>query len=342
MELDAPIRPGSSLKIVSVHASLGYDKTNGFIVTETCAVKETELQFVIEQRQTRTVVNSASVPSQFCGGTDAFCNSITDMPHNLVAAMHPARLSSYESEWRKGLGGNSALVTNSAVASLYVWQVALGSAWYETLSYVEAVIRNSVDIALRDWNKSRGKSEDWLNDAAIPLATLVEKATRDSKKRAEVAAKRRNPSHRRHKAPVIFDDMVSQLDFGSIVHLFPQTPPKKNGQRKTGFSGRENLWIHGLSKGFPNLGPDTLSAWEDQFPPDLPIEVQGGYAIGHALERLRRLRNRISHHEQTFEVEHLRRLEDARLLLDAISPDIAKDLEKLDRVRRALVMRPSA
>lgn len=71
---------------------------------------------------------------------------------------------------------------------------------------------------------------------------------------------------------------------------------------------------------------------------DLPREVKEGYAVGYALERLRRLRNRISHHEQTFEVEHLRRLEDASLLLDAVSPGAAQDLEKLDRVRRTLMM----
>lgn len=262
------------------------------------------------------------------------------MPHSLVGAMHPARLASYETEWRRGLVEASALVTDSAVVSLYVWQVALSSAWYETLAYVEAVVRNSVDMALRDWNMSRGKTENWLDDAAQPLSSLVKLSAKNAQYRAEQASIRRHPVHPRYKAPISLDDKVSQLDFGNIVHLFPLTVPEKNDKRSSGFNKHENLWIHGISKGFPNLGEETLVAWEGQYPVDLPREVKEGYAVGYALERLRRLRNRISHHEQTFEVEHLRRLEEASLLLDAVSPGAAQDLEKLDRVRRTLMMRP--
>lgn len=107
------------------------------------------------------------------------------MPHSLVGAMHPARLASYETEWRRGLVEASALVTDSAVVSLYVWQVALSSAWYETLAYVEAVVRNSVDMALRDWNMSRGKTENWLDDAAQPLSSLVKLSAKNAQYRAE-------------------------------------------------------------------------------------------------------------------------------------------------------------
>lgn len=265
---------------------------------------------------------------------------MTDMPRNLVAALNPARLSSYEIEWCRELGENSVEATSSAVTSLYVWQVALSSAWYETLAYVEAVIRNAVDLALREWNKSRGRSENWLDDAAMPLESLVAKASQEAQRRAEQALKRRSPSHPRYAQPVTFDDKVSQLDFGNIVYLFPQDPPTKRKQRGTGFNARENLWIHGLSHAFPNLGSVALKAWAGQYPDGVPEEVRKGYAAGFALERLRKLRNRVSHHEPTFQVKHLRRLEDANLLLDGIDLEIAEDLEKLDRVRRALVMRP--
>lgn len=83
-----------------------------------------------------------------------------------------------------------------------------------------------------------------------------------------------------------------------------------------------------------------MTAWNRQLPSGLPAEVETGYAVGAALERLRRLRNRVGHHEQTFRVHHPRRLKDASLLLRAISPGAAEDLKNLDRVRRVLAMRP--
>lgn len=262
------------------------------------------------------------------------------MPRNLVAALNPARLSSYEAEWSRETEGATGEVTHSSVTSLYVWQVALSSAWYETLSYVEAVVRNAVDVALREWNIGQGRSEDWLDDAAVPLEGLVAKAAGDAQYRAGQAAKRRHPSHPRHRAPVSFDDRISQLDFGNIVYLFPLDPPARRSQRDTGFSGRENLWIYGIAKAFPELQSETLERGEGLYPNRVPDEVKAGYAVGHAVDRLRKLRNRISHHEQTFHVNHLGRLEDASMVLGGISPDIAEDLERLDRVRRALVMRP--
>src|SRR5688572_8597011 len=93
-----------------------------------------------------------------------------------IAAMNPARLSSYEAEWARLAGIAPANVSRPAVAALYVWQVSLNSAWYETLAYTEAIVRNAVDLALRKWNATQGRSQDWLNDAATPLSGLVSQA----------------------------------------------------------------------------------------------------------------------------------------------------------------------
>lgn len=262
------------------------------------------------------------------------------MPRNLIAAMNPARLSSYEAEWSREMTDASKSATTSSVTALYVWQVALSSAWYETLSYVEAVVRNAVDGALRTWNLGQGRSEDWLDDAAVPLKSLISKAADNAQYRAEQAMKRRHPDHPRHNAPVSFDDRISQLDFGNIVHLFPLSPPAKRSQRGTGLSGRENLWLHGIAPAFPELGTQAVNHWEGLYPARVPEDVKAGYAVGHAIDRLRRLRNRISHHEQTFHVNHEGRLSDATMVLSGISPHIAGDLDRLDRVRRALALRP--
>lgn len=262
------------------------------------------------------------------------------MPQSIIAAVNPARLSSYEAEWARLASIDPAKVSRPAVAALYVWQVSLNSAWYETLAYTEAIVRNAVDLSLRDWNQNQGKSEDWLNDAAAPLAGLVRQSAAKSADRAGQAAQRRNPTHPRHGMAVSFDDQVAQLDFGNIVHLFPLVPPTQRNQQSSGYNARENLWLHGLNTAFPRLTPSLTQSWQGQFPPGLPSAVQNGYAVGHALDRLRRLRNRIGHHEQTFQVHHSRRRKDVSLLLRSIGHGVADELKNLDRVRRTLAMRP--
>lgn len=262
------------------------------------------------------------------------------VPQRLIAAMNNVRLETYANEWGRAANLVQADVSRPAIAALYAWQVSLSSAWYETLAYTEAIVRNAVDIALRDWNMSQGRSQDWLADAATPLASLVTKAASSTQYRAEQATARRPTTHPRHGAPVVLDDRVAQLEFGSLVHLFPVDPPAHRGQFGSGFNGRENLWIHGLSKAFPGLTPDLTKSWQQHQPLGLPSGVEDGYAVGLALERLRRLRNRVGHHEQTFQVQHARRLKDTTLLVRSVNPGAALALKDLDRVRRVLALRP--
>lgn len=262
------------------------------------------------------------------------------MPQSLIAAMTPTRLSTYESEWARLAGVSPANVSRPAVAALYVWQVSLSSAWCETLSYTEAIIRNAVDSSLRDWNTRQGRSPDWLDDAASPLASLVNRAAGQATHRATQAGQRRGPNHPRHGAPITFDDRVSQLDFGNIVHLFPQDSLTNRAQLSSGFTARENLWRFGLASAFPRLNPSLTKSWQGQIPAGLPAAVENAYGIGMALERLRRLRNRIGHHEQTFQVHHTGRLKDVSILLRGIDNGPADGVKKLDRVRRTLAMMP--
>lgn len=262
------------------------------------------------------------------------------MPQRLIAAMDEVRLATYADEWARAANIGAAKVSRPAMAALYAWQVSLSSAWYETLAYTEAVVRNTVDHTLRSWNVSQGRSENWLDDAANPLANLVTKAASSTLYRANQASSRRPTTHPRHGAPVVLDDRVAQLDFGSLVHLFPVNPPSLRSQRGSGFSGRENLWIHGLSAAFPGLTADLTKSWQSYLPPGLPSGVEDGYAVGLALERLRRLRNRVGHHEQTFQVQHARRLKDTTLLVRSINSGAAVALKDLDRVRRVLALRP--
>lgn len=262
------------------------------------------------------------------------------MPQKLVAAMNETRLSSFTSEWTRMSGVAAPPVSAQARAALYAWQVSLSSAWYETLAYLEPVVRNSIDVSLRRWNIDRGHSADWLDDPAVPLAGFVGRAASTARIRAVQAKARRAPSHPRRDAPVSLDDRVAQLDFGNVVFLLPQDPPENRARRGSGFSGRENLWMHGLRQAFPRLTSDLMKSWRGHSPTGLPPEVEDGYAVGLALERLRRLRNRIGHHEQTFRVEHGRRLKDVSLLLRSVDFQAAVELKNLDRVRRVLALQP--
>lgn len=243
-------------------------------------------------------------------------------------------------EWARVAGILPAQVSTAAVSSLYVWQVSLSAAWFETLAYTEAVIRNSFDKSLRTWNLNRGRSEDWLDDAAAPLASLVGQAAGKARSRAQTAKNRRGPSHPRYGMTVTLDDRVAQLEFGSLPHLLPQQPPTSRANLSSGFTARENLWINALCHAFPAMGDDLTKSLQSQLPTGLPTQVADAYAVGLALERLRRLRNRVFHHEQTFQVEHNRRLKDVAILLRGVDQGAAEDLKRLDTVRRVLALRP--
>lgn len=262
------------------------------------------------------------------------------MPQHLIDVLNPARIKAYEEEWARDAELPDAHVSGTAVAALYTWQVSLSAAWYETLAYTEAVVRNAVDMALREWNTGQGRTEDWLGDAARPLGGLVEKAAEETSRRAEQASRKRDKLHPRYRQAASFDDRVAQLDFGHLVHLLPLSPPTNRASRESGRNARENIWFHGLRAAFPGLKAQTMSSWSGVPAHRLPEELRGGYAVGIALDRLRRLRNRVSHHEQTFRVEHEQRLRDVSMLLTAISPETNRIVSSLEGVRRVLTMRP--
>ena len=262
------------------------------------------------------------------------------MPQHLIDVLNPARIRAYEEEWARDADLPDAHVGGTAVAALYTWQVSLSAAWYETLAYTEAIVRNAVDMALRAWNVAHRDTDDWLDDPAKPLSSLVEKAARETTRRAEQAALKRDRRHPRYRHAVSFDDRIAQLDFGHLVHLLPLAPPTNRPSRGTGRNGRENLWVHGLNAAFPELRTRSMSGWSGFPVHRVAEELRGGYAVGIALDRLRRLRNRVSHHEQTFRVEHEQRLRDVSMLLTAISPEANRIVSSLEGVRRVLTMRP--
>lgn len=229
------------------------------------------------------------------------------------------------------------------IGALYVWQVELHSAWYEVLGLVEMMLRHSLDNALADWNAQQalvgGGGRDWLATSAKPLSSLAKKMADDARGAAENAKKRRAPTHPRAGTQISHDDLVAQLTFGNLAHLLPtkRTTPTIRSTRATGRTNRENLWLHATINAFPNRG----QVW----PTGARGDTEGrraclGYYVGNTIERLRVLRNRVGHHEQTLAANHLARHTDALTLARAIDANAAEAIADLSSVPRVLARRP--
>ena len=64
------------------------------------------------------------------------------------------------------------------------------------------------------------------------------------------------------------------------------------------------------------------------------------YAVGHSLNALRKLGNRVSHQEQILYVDHAARLGEIYGLTHAMAPQSLGMMKRLDRVQRTLALKP--
>lgn len=182
---------------------------------------------------------------------------------------------------------------------LYQWAMQLSGALHTQISYVEIAVRNSVDMALREWNRQHSLSVYWSleNNADELLYSLIGKPLREARKNAVQESLRRPRSHPRKGNPVAHDDVVSQLTLGTWSNLVGYKSHPKNQQ----------LWEEALHKAFP-FAEDAAS-------------VTCRQEIGRQLETLRRLRNRVAHHDNLLEVRVTHRLNGMLALLAKINPD---------------------
>lgn len=257
------------------------------------------------------------------------------MSHRIVPHLSSARLAAYRAECGNG--------SDHRVGALYAWQLELHSAWWEVLGLVEMMLRHSLDSALGNWNAAStlpgGGGRDWLVASAKPLASLSSQMSKDSIAAAKKAANRRAPNHPRAGVQPGHDDYVAQLTFGNLAHLLPTkgTAPSNRSVRATGRTARENLWLYGAINAFPN----RAQVWPAGARGDTDgRKVCLGYYVGNSVERLRVLRNRVGHHEQTLAANHAARHEDALMLARAIDADAAAAISDLSAVPRVLARRP--
>lgn len=258
----------------------------------------------------------------------------------MLRGLSEARVHSYRMAIVGETGRRVHDISDRSIQSLYLWQCAVASAWYEALSMFEPVLRNRIDAELRRWNLSKDMTEDWLEDPAQPLRRTVSRMASEARGAAERSACRRPRNHPRRGALVTLDDRISQLSFGNLSALFPLDAPGGRANFQSGFSRRENLWIHALEKAFPGLTDKIVATHRTSIDPSVPRRVESGYAVGIALEQLRKLRNRVSHQEQILNVDHQERLADMYALAHAMSPQTLHVMKRMDRVQRTLILRP--
>lgn len=229
---------------------------------------------------------------------------------SLTALLGKARLEPY----LKAAGGDA-----SRALELYLWATELAGALHAQTSFVEVAVRNAIDARLSEWNDAQGPeyTAAWTADGATAplLYGLLGGELRTARSWAGKEAERRSPGHLRHSSGVTHDDVIAQLMFGAWVKLI------RPMSRTESQDSRQKLWSESLRHAFPNAEATDESR----------------IAIGAQLETLRRLRNRIAHHDNLLGVEVNRRFRGMLSLLAKIDrsyPDLAAARSRLRRLHR--------
>lgn len=226
----------------------------------------------------------------------------------LAALLGAARLRTYASV----TGGDLA-----RAGDLYLWATQLAGALHAQLSFVEIAVRNAIDTRLGELALLDGSLSDWTTEGATPEAvyTLLRRQLADARSRASVAAAERGTRHQRSGEGATHDDVVAQLMFGAWVKLIRPVSRTESAGRQ------QRLWRDTLRHAFPNA----------------PGDDAGRIAIGKQLETLRRLRNRVAHHDNLLEVDVRHRMNGMLSVLATIDdeyPSLAASKSTLRRLAR--------
>lgn len=198
---------------------------------------------------------------------------------------------------------------------LYLWAADLAGALFSTIAFVEVGLRNAMDRKLRAWNDQQGidYGEDWaLRKGAAPLLydLVTHKSLAVAQNFAREQSRLRPKTHPRRLAAVTHDDVVSHFMFGTWVYLIKSRVWDQPQQC-------QQLWHECLSDAFPHADPSDL----------------GREKLGDQLDRVRKLRNRVAHHENLLSVDIRRRLRDMLGILALIDPKLPDLAMQSNRVR---------
>lgn len=172
-------------------------------------------------------------------------------------AIPPARFQTYK----------QATVGLVEAAQLYLWNIQASSAVTELTGIVEVLLRDTIDMRLRQWNAALGGHEDWIvNPAPTILQHLVRpnvpaswQPRNDSdlyprwweKKALDNYAKPHPGSRSVRSVPPTHDDLVASLNFGSWTSILPS--PNAGPRNK-----RVEIWNSALSSGFHGVRHETV------------------------------------------------------------------------------------
>ncbi len=161
--------------------------------------------------------------------------------------------------------------------ALYLWATEIAGALHAQISFVEIAVRNAVDVQLAPWNAAQGFTAEWTAEANAgdALYRVVRKPLATARLNADREAGRRAAGHPRAQAGVSHDDVVAQLMFGAWVQMIRPISSTES------HALQQKLWREALHQAFPNA--DSSDA--------------GRLKVGQQLERVRRLRNRVAHHD---------------------------------------------
>lgn len=198
---------------------------------------------------------------------------------------------------------------------LYLWVTDLAGALFSTIAFVEVGLRNSMDRKLRVWNDQQGSEYgmDWaLSKGAAPLLydLVTHKSLVVAQSFAREQSRLRPKTHPRRLAAVTHDDVVSHFMFGTWVYLIK--PRVWNQPQQC-----QQLWQECLSDAFPYADPSD----------------SGRERLADQLDRVRKLRNRVAHHENLLSVDIRRRLRDMLGILALIDPKLPDLAMQSNRVR---------
>lgn len=210
------------------------------------------------------------------------------------------RFNAYQSD-----ANESALTT----LGTYAWNVALCEAIYPVLHVCEVAVRNAVNDALRHEYENGGFGRPhrvagatcWIDDGTVVLTREHADRVRKVKRRLKGQLGRKNQKYTPGR-------LVAALNFGFWVYIFDSTYGYKSPKRP-------GLWPRLLAKVFPHLNKAARRK-----------EVQG------RLNDIRRLRNRVFHHEPIWRLQNLNATyEEVFEVISWVSPELAKSVRRLDR-----------
>lgn len=224
----------------------------------------------------------------------------------LEKLLGPARSAPY----KHAAGGDPG-----RAGELYRWASELAGTFHSQLAYVEVAVRNAIDAQLVLWNAAQppAYTGEWTaeGNTAPPLYAVLGSSLGKARSDAAKRAGDRHPNHPRHQAPVTHDDTLAQFMFGTWHKLIH--PPAKNDDP----AKQQQLWREATSKAFPKAAQDET----------------GRLYIAGKLETLRKLRNRVAHHENLLDVRIRHRLNDILALLGKIDEDYPAIIAKSNPLR---------